>query len=70
MRQHEVDELLGRGQECGSSDICARHDFAPNDYIYEVGRDPNDPSLPAGPTLLVGFDRQGVCDRTFYLTRR
>ena len=70
MFQHELSERLGRGQNCGVNELCARHDFRANDWIYEVGHAPGDPDMPAGPTLIVGFDSTGRVDRTFYLTRR
>ena len=67
MRQHEVEERLGRGQQCGTRDICARRSCRPSDWVYEVGRRDG---LPAGPTLVVCFDRQGIFDGAYYLTRR
>lgn len=70
MFQHELSESLGRGTNCGVSDLCASHDFRATDWIYEVGRAPGDPELSAGPTLIVGFDSTGRVDRTFYMTRR
>jgi hypothetical protein len=70
MFQHELSERLGRGQNCGANELCARHDFRATDWIYEVGHAPGDPELPAGPTLIVGFDSTGRVDRTFYMTRR
>jgi hypothetical protein len=70
MFQHELQEALGRGTNCGASELCARHDFRATDWMYELGHAPGDPDLAAGPTLLVGFDSTGRIDRTFYLTRR
>ncbi|GAB4203655.1 MAG: hypothetical protein OHK0013_17950 [Sandaracinaceae bacterium] len=70
MFQHELQEALGRGTSCGVSDLCARHHFRATDWIYELGHAPGDPDLPAGPTLIVGFDSTGRVERTFYLTRR
>ena len=70
MFQHELGEALGRGTNCGSSELCARHDFRATDWIYELGHAPGDPDLAAGPTLIIGFDSTGRVDRTFYLTRR
>lgn len=70
MFQHELQDALGRGTNCGASELCARHDFRPTDWMYELGHAPGDPDLAAGPTLLVGFDSTGRIDRTFYLTRR
>jgi hypothetical protein len=70
MFQHELQDALGRGTNCGINDLCARHDFRATDWIYELGHAPGDPDLPAGPTLIVGFDSTGRVERTFYLTRR
>ncbi|MFO0713033.1 MAG: hypothetical protein U0353_24475 [Sandaracinus sp.] len=70
MFQHELSERIGRGQNCGVNELCARHDFRATDWVYEIGHAPGDPELPAGPTLIVGFDSTGRVDRTFYLTRR
>ena len=67
MRRAEVQEALGRGQECGTRDLCARQGFEPDDWVYEVGqRD----GVPWGPTLIVGFDRQGIVTNVYTLTRR
>jgi len=67
MRRFEVEEALGRGQECASRPLCTRHDLDPTDWIYEVGRRDG---LPWGPTIVVGFGRQGIVDRVYTLTRR
>jgi hypothetical protein len=66
MRRSEVEEMLGRGTECGSRDLCARQEFAPTDWTYEVGRREG---VPWGPTLIVGFDREGRVDGVYTLTR-
>lgn len=66
MRRAEVQAALGRGQECGSRELCSQRGFNETDWVYEVGqRD----GLPWGPTLIVGFDRQGIVDGVFTLTR-
>ena len=70
LRQHEVQERIGRGEECGVRALCSEHGFRPTDWVYDVGRDPNDPQLPSGPTLVVGFDPTGHVDGTYYVTRR
>lgn len=70
MFQRDVVAAIGRGQECGGRVICAEHDFRAADWVYDVGHAPGDPGLPAGPTLIVGFDHTGRVDRTFFLTRR
>ena len=67
MRRAEVQEALGRGADCGTRDLCARGGFEPDDWVYEVGqRD----GVPWGPTLIVGFDRQGIVINVYSLTRR
>ena len=63
----EVEEALGHGEDCGSRPICSDHDFLPTDWIYEVGRRDG---LPWGPTLVIGFDRQGFVGNVYTLTRR
>jgi hypothetical protein len=66
MRRSEVEEAIGRGTECGSRELCAREEFRPTDWTYEVGlRD----GVPWGPTLIVGFDREGRVDGVYTLTR-
>ncbi len=70
MRQFQVQEHLGRGAECGVRELCASRGFRASDWVYEVGRDPQDTELPAGPTLIVGFDSTGIVTRTYYLSRR
>lgn len=70
LRQYQIQEQLGRGQECGTRSLCADHGFRPTDWVYEIGRDPDDASLPAGPTLIIGFDSSGIVTDTYYLTRR
>jgi len=67
MRRFEVEEALGRGQECGDRALCAEHDFRPTAWVYEVGRRDG---LPWGPTIIVGFDRQGIVTDVYTLTRR
>ena len=67
MRRFEVQEKLGRGQECGGRALCAERGFPPTAWVYEIGRRDG---LPWGPTLIVGFDRQGFVENVFTLTRR
>lgn len=70
LRSYEVEERIGRGEECGIREICSSRGFRATDWFYDVGRNPNDPDLPAGPTLIVGFDSTGIVDRAFFVTRR
>lgn len=70
MFESEVTEAIGRGEDCGTRSLCRDHGFRPEDWTYEVGHAPGDPSLPAGPTLVVGFDRTGRVINTYYTERR
>lgn len=67
MRRHEVEAELGVGTECGPRPICSEHDFLPTDWIYEIGRRDG---LPWGPSMVIGFDRQGIVDHVYTLVRR
>ena len=69
MFQQEVQDALGRGTECGTRELCAQHGFRPTDWTYDVGYAPGHPDLPAGPTLVVGFDRTGRVINTYYQVR-
>jgi hypothetical protein len=69
MFQQEVQDALGRGTECGTRELCAQHGFRATDWTYDVGHAPGDPNLPAGPTLVVGFDRTGRVHDTYYSVR-
>lgn len=66
MRRSEVEEALGRGQECGARQLCAEQEFRATDWTYEVGRRDG---TGWGPTLIVGFDSQGIVDGVYTLTR-
>jgi hypothetical protein len=66
MRRAEVEEALGRGQECGSRQLCADQEFRATDWTYEVGRRDG---TGWGPTLIVGFDSAGIVDGVYTLTR-
>lgn len=67
MRRSEVEEALGRGQECGNRPLCADHGFGETGWVYEVGQREG---VAWGPTLIIGFDRQGIVDNVYTLTRR
>ncbi|MCA9611007.1 MAG: hypothetical protein KC619_35680 [Myxococcales bacterium] len=67
MRRFEVEEALGRGTECGPRPICSEHGFLATDWIYEVGQREG---VPWGPTMVIGFDRQGIVEHVYTLTRR
>lgn len=67
MRRFEVEEALGRGQECASRALCADHGFSATGWVYEVGQREG---VPWGPTIIIGFDRQGIVDNVYTLTRR
>lgn len=67
MRRSEVQEKIGRGQECGARDLCGRNGFRPDDWVYEIGQREG---VAWGPTMIIGFDRQGIVDHVYTLTRR
>lgn len=69
LRMSEVQERIGRGDQCGSRALCHERGFRPTDWVYDVGRQASDPELPAGPTLIVGFDTAGFVVGTYYVTR-
>lgn len=66
LRRFEVEEKLGRGQECASRALCSDHGFGPTAWVYEIGRREG---VAWGPTIIVGFDRQGIVDNVYTLTR-
>ncbi|NOY93488.1 MAG: hypothetical protein GXP55_20075 [Deltaproteobacteria bacterium] len=66
LRRDEVEERIGRGAPCSRHPRCAEHDFADNDWFYEVGR----PAAGYGralPLLILGFDRTGRVVRSWNL---
>ena len=67
MRRHEVEAAIGRGEDCGTRPVCSQHDLRPTDWIYEVGRREG---VPWGPTIVIGFGRQGIVNNIYTLTRR
>jgi hypothetical protein len=66
MRRSEVEAAIGQGQECANSRLCADHGFRETDWVYDVGRRDG---VAWGPTLIVGFDREGIVDGVYTLTR-
>lgn len=70
MHESEVREAIGRGDTCGTRDVCSRARFRSTDWVYDVGHAPGNPELPAGPMLVIGFDTTGRVNRTHYVVRR
>ncbi len=69
LRTFEVEERIGRGTQCGIREACLDRGFRSSDWIYDVGHQPGEPDLAAGPLLLVGFDTAGIVERTHYVVR-
>ncbi|MCS6858265.1 MAG: hypothetical protein N2515_04065 [Deltaproteobacteria bacterium] len=69
MQKHELLEKIGPGRRCGFVEMCAQRGFSPEDWVYDIGRAPENPGLPAGPMILVGFDSAGRVLRTFWIAR-
>jgi hypothetical protein len=65
----EVEEKLGKGDECSSHPICKERGFYEDDWYYEVGREGTS-YVRHRPALLVGFNRFGKVERTFVLEVR
>ena len=65
MNRVEVQAAIGRGDSCSRHPRCAEEGFSSNDWFYTIG------SLGStgatAPILIVGFDREGIVDRTWYL---
>lgn len=62
----EVEEKLGKGDECRNHELCAEHGFYDTDLYYEVGQT-GDIYLRFRPALILGFDRFGKVTRTYNL---
>jgi hypothetical protein len=67
MMRHEVEEAIGRGEQCGTREICSNYDFTDTDWYYDVGRLGG--GTHGGPTLILGFDTAGRVVRHFCITR-
>lgn len=63
----ELEQRLGRGDECSRHPICGERGFEPNDVYYEVGRASDSYVVRYRPALIVGFNRFGKVERTFVL---
>jgi hypothetical protein len=62
----EVEEKVGKGDECSSHPICKERGFYEDDWYYEVGREGSS-YVRHRPALIVGFNRFGKVERTFVL---
>lgn len=67
MMRHDVEAAIGRGEACGTREICSRYEFTDTDWYYDVGRLGG--GVGGGPTLILGFDTAGRVSRHFCLTR-
>lgn len=66
MRRLEVQALLGRGDRCGTHQLCAEKKFEQDDWYYIVGeRQEGFSEQP--PVMIVGFDREGRVQRVWNL---
>jgi hypothetical protein len=62
----EVEQKLGRGEDCGRHPICGERGFDDSDWYYEVGTQ-GESYVRYRPALIVGFNRFGKVERTFVL---
>lgn len=62
----EVEEKLGKGEDCSGHPLCADKGFFPGDWFYEIGTTGSS-YVRHRPELIVGFNRFGKVERTFVL---
>jgi hypothetical protein len=62
----EVEERLGKGDDCARHPLCGEQGFDPSDLYYEIGQ-PGEGYMRMRPALIVGFDRFGKSVRTYNL---
>lgn len=65
----EVEEKLGKGQDCAGHPLCSDKGFFPGDWFYEIGSEGSS-YVRHRPELIVGFNRFGKVERTFVLEVR
>jgi hypothetical protein len=63
MNRVEVEQAIGRGDPCSRHPRCAENGFADDDWFYTVGQSGGEQA----PLIIVGFDREGRVDRTWYM---
>jgi hypothetical protein len=62
----QVEEKVGRGDDCARHPLCQEKGFEDDDWYYEVGRQ-GAGYVRYRPALIVGFNRFGTVDRTYVL---
>jgi hypothetical protein len=62
----EVEQKLGKGDDCATHELCQKQGFDPTDWYYEVGQ-MGEGYMRLRPALIVGFDRFGKSVRTYNL---
>ncbi|MBW2463482.1 MAG: hypothetical protein JRH11_17660 [Deltaproteobacteria bacterium] len=66
MFRAEVEEAIGRGDQCSRHPRCQEHGYDGNDWFYTVGQ-MGDGRTGALPILIVGFDTSGRVTKTWNL---
>jgi hypothetical protein len=66
MSRVEVQEAIGRGDDCSRHPRCGENGFAADDWFYDVGGLGEGYPGPV-PILIVGFDREGKVDKVWNL---
>ena len=67
MFRAEVEEKIGRGDECSRHPRCQENGFSGDDWFYTVGT-MGEGRTGALPELIVGFDTSGRVVKTWNLT--
>jgi hypothetical protein len=62
----EVEEKLGKGEDCDNHPLCSDKGFFPGDWYYEIGTTGSG-YVRHRPELIIGFNRFGKVERTFVL---
>jgi hypothetical protein len=65
----EVEEKIGKGENCSKHPICKERGFWEDDWYYEIGTE-GSTYLRHRPALILGFNRFGKVERTFVLEVR
>ena len=66
LRRHEVEEKIGRGDDCSRHPRCGELGFESDDWFYNVGPMGEGYGGPV-PVLILGFDREGKVVRAWNL---
>jgi hypothetical protein len=62
----QVEEKVGRGDDCERHPLCGERGFEDDDWYFEVGEQ-GQSYVRYRPALIVGFNRFGTVERTFVL---